>query len=144
MLLNMSRHIAGNSRSTPRAARRSGKATPTASRGTLNTIAKELKAHAPFTILGALTGIVVMVVVVGAEVPRSFSAKLFWSLHPFHVLLSTWASLFHMTMALGKDVGPLTLAVIPVFLFLAVWIPCCTSDVVFPLLFSRDAVGGRG
>ena len=27
-------------------------------------------------------------------------------------------------------------AVIAVFLFLAVWLPCCTSDIVFPLLFS--------
>jgi len=24
---------------------------------------------------------------------------------------------------------------LPVFLFLAVWLPCCTSDIVFPLLF---------
>jgi hypothetical protein len=25
-----------------------------------------------------------------------------------------------------------------VFLFLAVWIPCCASDIVWPLLFIRD------
>ena len=57
--------------------------------------------------------------------------------HAGHVLLSTWASLFHMTMALGGVVDTWTLVVVPVFLFLAVWIPCCTSDIVFPLLFVR-------
>jgi hypothetical protein len=61
--------------------------------------------------------------------------------HGGHVLLSTWASLFHMTMALGEDVGALALALVPVFLFLAVWIPCCTSDIVFPLLFTKEETG---
>ena len=31
------------------------------------------------------------------------------------------------------------LAAIAVFLFLAVWIPCCTSDIVFPLLFAPQS-----
>lgn len=202
----------------------------------LNTIAKELRAHAPFSVAGALTGVAIMVVLASVEAPRSFSTTLFWSLHPLHVLLSalvtagmyrlhstgklwatilvgycgsigiatlsdcvipylgesllglpnrglhfgfvekwwlvnplagmgiaiaylwprtayphaghvllsTWASLFHMTMALGDDITPVALAVIPVFLFLAVWIPCCTSDIVFPLLFAREGVRGRG
>lgn len=58
--------------------------------------------------------------------------------HAGHVLLSTWASLFHMTMALGTHVDATILVLIAVFLFLAVWIPCCTSDIVFPLLFTKD------
>jgi hypothetical protein len=58
--------------------------------------------------------------------------------HAAHVLLSTWASLFHMTMAVGTDVDASTMVLIAVFLFLAVWIPCCTSDIVFPLLFSKE------
>jgi hypothetical protein len=62
--------------------------------------------------------------------------------HAGHVLLSTWASLFHMTMALGEGVSLPALALVPVFLFFAVWIPCCTSDIVFPLLFSKEQVGG--
>ncbi len=57
--------------------------------------------------------------------------------HGGHVLLSTGASLFHMMMAMGNEVPLHTLLLIPVFLFLAVWIPCCTSDIVFPLLFAR-------
>ena len=57
--------------------------------------------------------------------------------HGGHVLLSTWASLFHMTMHAGGPLESWKLAVVPVFLFLAVWLPCCTSDIVFPLLFVR-------
>ena len=197
--------------------------------GALATVAVELKAHAPFTMLGTLSGVAIAAIVLYAEVPRSVSADLFWTLHPLHVLLSalataamfrlhggsrllptilvgffgsigiatlsdclipyagewalglpnrgihlgfiekwwlvnplafagiavaclgpktrlphaghvllsTWASLFHMTMAFGDDVSPLWSVVVPVFLFLAVWIPCCTSDIVFPLLCSR-------
>ena len=57
--------------------------------------------------------------------------------HAGHVLLSTWASLFHMTMAIGTHINAVMLVLIAVFLFLAVWIPCCTSDIIFPLLFSK-------
>jgi len=56
--------------------------------------------------------------------------------HTGHVLLSTWASLFHMLMAVENGMNALDLGLIFVFLFLAVWIPCCTSDIVFPLLFA--------
>ena len=207
----------------------------------MKAIGKELRAHAPFTIFGALTGIVVMLAIVHARVPRSTSGLLFWVPHPSHVrlsalvtagmyrlhssggiwrtiligycgsigiatssdcmipylgecllalpnrgvhigfidkwwlvkplaavgialayfrpktkfphaghvLLSTWASLFHMAMALGKTVNVATVGIIGGFLFLAVWVPCCTSDIVFPLLFAargrekRAAVYGR-
>ena len=196
----------------------------------LSILGRELKAHAPFTFVGALTGIVIMVILAAADVPRSFSTALFWGLHPLHVLLSalvtagmyrlhstgklwatilvgyvgaigiatlsdciipylgesllglpnkgmhvgfiekwwlvnplaavgiaiacwwpktkfphaghvllsTWASLFHMAMALDGRLGLLTMAVVLLFLFLAVWIPCCTSDILFPLLFSNN------
>lgn len=196
----------------------------------LKIIGKELKAHAPFTALGSLTGIIIMAIIVYAQVPRSLSTALFWGLHPFHVtlsalvtagmyrlyskgalwktiligyfgsigiatlsdsiipylgecllglpnrglhlgfiekwwlvnplaaagiaiacfwpktksphaghvLLSTWASLFHMTMALGDKYDVFTVSLIAFFLFLAVWVPCCTSDIVFPLLFSKE------
>lgn len=58
--------------------------------------------------------------------------------HYGHVLLSTWASLFHIIMALGETVNWIIFPTIFAFLFLAVWLPCCTSDIVFPLLFIRD------
>ncbi len=189
-------------------------------------IAKELKEHIPFTALGALTGIIVMVIIVFGNVPSNVSQTAFYTLHPIHVLLSalvttamyvryrkgkiwvailigwtgsigiatisdaiipylggsllhaqmefhvpfleewwinflalggiaigywrqttkiphfghvllsTWASLFYI-MAFGKaDWIPL-LPFIFLFLFLAVWLPCCTSDIIYPLLFVR-------
>jgi len=58
--------------------------------------------------------------------------------HSGHVLLSTWASLFHIMMALGKEAGWVLYVAIFLFLFLAVWIPCCLSDIVFPLLFAKE------
>ncbi len=195
---------------------------------TTRTIGRELREHLPFTILGTLTGVVIMVVIFNTHVPRSVSSGLFWTFHPIHVflsalvttamyrlhskgvlwrtflvgyvgsigiatlsdsiipylgewmlnlphkgvhigfiekwwlvnplaiagiviaclhprtklphaghvLLSTWASLFHITMALGASITVSMGLVIGVFLFLAVWIPCCTSDIIFPLLFS--------
>ncbi len=191
-------------------------------------IGKELKAHAPFTLFGAFTGILMMAAVIYAGIPRTFSQYAFWVLHPFHVflsalvtarlyrlrsrgplwktlligyfgsvgiatlsdsiipyvgefllalpnkeahlgfiekwwlvnplalagimvawfwprtkvthaghvLLSTWASLFHMTMGMGISPNLLTIGLIVLFLFLAVWLPCCTSDIVFPVLFT--------
>jgi len=57
--------------------------------------------------------------------------------HFGHVLLSTWASLFYiMAFGIGGDWIPL-LPFIFLILFLAVWIPCCMSDIVYPLLFLR-------
>jgi len=195
----------------------------------LKVILRELKAHAPFTALGTLTGVIVLVCIVWCQVPRSVSETLFWTLHPLHVLLSalvttamfrrhgglgfwetlaigyfgsvgiatlsdcllpyagewllalphrglhlgfiekwwlvnplaiggvavaavawphtklphaghvllsTWASLFHITMALGTEVSLASGTLIALFLFLSVWLPCCTSDIVFPLLFA--------
>lgn len=59
--------------------------------------------------------------------------------HAAHVLISTWASLFHIIMALGGAISWLLTLIIFVFLFLAVWLPCCVSDIVFPLMFVKEA-----
>ncbi len=58
--------------------------------------------------------------------------------HAGHVLISTWASLFHVLMAMGAGAGWLTYLAVFIFLFLAVWLPCCISDIVFPLLFVKS------
>jgi hypothetical protein len=192
----------------------------------LKRIAKELKEHAPFTALGALTGIIITVIIVLGNVPSHVSNTVFHTLHPLHVLLSalvttsmymryrkgkiwlailigwtgaigvatisdaiipylggtllhaqmefhvpfiekwwinllalvgigigywkqttkiphfghvllsTWASSFYI-MAFGKAEWIPLLPFIFLFLFLAVWLPCCTSDIVYPLLFVR-------
>ncbi len=54
--------------------------------------------------------------------------------HAGHVLLSTWASLFHFAMAVGQPLTLLRYGAVFLFLFLSVWVPCCTSDIVFPLI----------
>ncbi len=59
--------------------------------------------------------------------------------HSGHVLLSTWASLFHIMMALDQSINWISYIVIFVFLFLAVWLPCCISDIIFPLLFVKES-----
>ena len=59
--------------------------------------------------------------------------------HSGHVLLSTWASLFHIIMASGGSLNWFSYIVIFAFLFLAVWVPCCVSDIIFPLLFVRKS-----
>ena len=43
--------------------------------------------------------------------------------HAWHVLLSTWASLFHMIMA-NDQASAIPYFGVFVFLFLAVWVPC--------------------
>jgi hypothetical protein len=198
-------------------------------------ISDELKEHAPFTTLGAVTGIIMMVIVVWVNVTPEVSSNIFYILHPVHVLLSamvttsvymkyrkgkvwevilvgyigavgiatvsdslipylgevllelpnrgahvgfiekwwlvnplaligvaigylrpttklphwghvlisTWASSFHVVMALGVTVSWITGLVIFLFLFFAVWIPCCLSDIVFPLLFIRKGLPPR-
>ncbi len=191
-------------------------------------IANELKKHAPFTSFGAVTGIIIMAIMVLGNVPSGISHTLFYILHPAHVvlsalvttaiykrhstgkvwpailigyvgsigiatlsdvvipylggflltlkmefhvgfiekwwlinpmaligiiigywkpttkfphaghvLLSTWASLFYFTAFGIANWIPL-LPFIFLILFLAVWIPCCMSDIVFPLLFTRE------
>ncbi len=63
--------------------------------------------------------------------------------HAGHVLLSTYASLFYFTtFGAPADWLPLLPLVFPI-LFVAVWIPCCVSDIVFPLLFVRKREGRR-
>lgn len=57
--------------------------------------------------------------------------------HAGHVLLSTWASSFHMIMAMGGELSAWEAVVSFAFLFLAVWLPCCISDIIFPLLFVK-------
>lgn len=204
----------------------------------LKLITSELKRHAPFTALGAVTGIIIMVIIVFSNVSSQVSQAAFYTLHPIHVVLSalvttamyknyssgrlwaavligyfgsigiatisdaiipylggallgiemgfhlpfieteeipfigiakwqvvnsaaftgiiigylrpttrfphsghvflsTWASLFYLA-AFGTAYWIPLLGFVLLFLFLAVWIPCCLSDIVFPLLFIKE------
>lgn len=82
--------------------------------------------------LAALTGIVI----------AYFKPSTKFS-HVGHVLLSTLASLFHMIMAAQGLLSWTSYIAIFLFLFLAVWVPCCVSDILFPLLFAGKK-GSRG
>ena len=60
--------------------------------------------------------------------------------HSLHVFASTMASIFYLTNRYAaptewiNDVGPVFILII-----LAVLVPCCLSDIAFPVLMSRSA-----
>lgn len=58
--------------------------------------------------------------------------------HALHVLVSTWASSSHMLMNTQADWNAGLLAGMFIALFVAVWLPCCVSDIIFPLLFVKS------
>ncbi len=60
--------------------------------------------------------------------------------HAGHVLISTWASSFHVLMNTRGELTTLILLGMFAVLFVAVWLPCCVSDIVFPLLFIKSDV----
>ena len=59
--------------------------------------------------------------------------------HGGHVLLSTAASIFHILRVQSSPFTLVETVFISLFLFIAVWIPCCLSDIIFPLLFVRKS-----
>jgi hypothetical protein len=55
--------------------------------------------------------------------------------HAGHVLISTWASSFYVLMNTQLEMGLVFFLGMFIVLFIAVWLPCCISDIVFPILF---------
>jgi len=60
--------------------------------------------------------------------------------HAGHVLISTWASSFHVLMNTRGELTAVILLGMFIVLFVAVWLPCCVSDIIFPLLFVKSGV----
>jgi hypothetical protein len=58
--------------------------------------------------------------------------------HAGHVLVSTWASSSYLLMNMQSDLTIGAGAGIFATLFVAIWLPCCISDIVFPLLFVKS------
>jgi len=58
--------------------------------------------------------------------------------HAGHILISTWASAAHITMNTHGDVTILTILGMFCVLFIAVWVPCCSSDIIVPMFFVRS------
>ena len=55
--------------------------------------------------------------------------------HAMHILISTWASSAHIMMNTHQEMTAALAAGILIVLFISVWLPCCFSDIVFPMLF---------
>jgi len=60
--------------------------------------------------------------------------------HAGHVLVSTWASSSYLLMSLDREITSGVFVGIFVILFIATWLPCCISDIVFPLLFVKSDI----
>ncbi|MBN1507394.1 MAG: hypothetical protein JW955_11140 [Sedimentisphaerales bacterium] len=58
--------------------------------------------------------------------------------HAGHILISTWASSFHVLMNTHRELTPILFFGVFIVLFVAVWLPCCVSDIVFPMLLVRS------
>jgi len=56
--------------------------------------------------------------------------------HTMHVFLSIFASLFYI-LAFTSIITTTQLLIMGVIVFLAVLIPCCISDIIYPLLFIK-------
>jgi hypothetical protein len=73
------------------------------------------------TVVGALFGIYI---------------GLFKLNHSLHVFFSVFASLFYI-LAFSSEVGVIGILVSSLVVFLVVYVPCCISDIVFPILFIK-------
>jgi len=61
--------------------------------------------------------------------------------HASHVFISVWASSFHVLMNTTGDFSVPMIFGLGVVLFIAVLLPCCISDIIFPmLLISSDQI----
>jgi hypothetical protein len=58
--------------------------------------------------------------------------------HASHILISTWASASHIMMNTDQPLTAIVIAVIIFILFISVWLPCCFSDIVFPMLLVKS------
>jgi len=60
--------------------------------------------------------------------------------HAGHVLISTWASSSYLLMNMQSEMTISAATGIFATLFMAVWLPCCISDIIFPLLFVKSDI----
>lgn len=83
----------------------------------------------PFAIVG---------VAVGLLAAQGVMRSTFFS-HSLHVFTSTMASIFYMVAAYGRVGWIADLGWIFSFVLVAVVVPCCLSDIVFPVAMSKPA-----
>jgi len=80
------------------------------------------------------TGIVLLSAIIGTLI--GMKTKITKEPHAIHVLLSVFASLFYL-LAYSGEFAIIKFILITVIVFIAVLIPCCISDIVFPLWFVK-------
>ena len=83
----------------------------------------------PFAAIGVLVGLSAAVVI---ERSTLFS-------HSLHVFSSTMASIFYLIGPFGRATWIDVLGLVFVLVVLAVMVPCCVSDIVFPLALTSPA-----
>ncbi|MDI6885984.1 MAG: hypothetical protein QMD22_06520 [archaeon] len=93
---------------------------------TPNPISKELLRHAPFTAFGAITGIIIMFLTISLS-PNT-SERIFYTLHPIHVLLSALVTAGMYRLYRGKGISVFLIGYIG-----SVGI-ATISDILFPYL----------
>ena len=79
------------------------------------------------------------IIILGAALVGAVLGKiegLFKLEHSAHVFLSVFASLFYI-LAFSISVSVWAVLLISLIVFLVVYIPCCISDIVFPILFIK-------
>jgi len=81
----------------------------------------------PYAIIGVIVGLVA-----SSGVMRSTLIS-----HSLHVLASSMASIFYMVGPLGVVAWIDKVGEVFVFVVLAVMVPCCLSDIVFPMLMTK-------
>ena len=69
-------------------------------------IVAELVHHVPFTAAGAVSGIIIMVIIVFGNVPSHISHTAFYTLHPLHIVVSALATSAMVTVSSGKGYCP--------------------------------------
>ena len=80
----------------------------------------------PFTAVGILIGLLV------PEVRKSTIFS-----HAVHVLISSMASILYL-VSFGLSEWVNVIGMVFIYMILAVIVPCCTSDIVFPLLLTGE------
>ncbi|MEK6757976.1 MAG: hypothetical protein AABX88_02500 [Nanoarchaeota archaeon] len=63
--------------------------------------------------------------------------------HAIHIFVSVFASLFYLTL-FSQPISAIFFLMVSVIVFVAVIIPCCMSDIVFPFLFLNQKIKSCG
>jgi hypothetical protein len=75
-------------------------------------------------------------VIVGLAASGGVRHSTFYS-HSLHVFSSTMASIFYLIGPLGRLAWIDSIGIVFLFIIIAVMVPCCLSDIVFPLFLAR-------